>query len=83
MAAMNNESRFDAFATREDLTAAYARHLNLNGTDSDIANLVSANALKYTPHLYRGGWVIRGFGFSVERIGKYIPADRSGRPELV
>lgn len=81
--ATQNETRFDAFATREELKSAYARHLSLNGVEDAAVEMLATNGTKYTPHLYRGGWVVRGFGFSVERIGKFIPADRAGRPELV
>ena len=45
--------------------------------------MVAAEKPKYWPHVYRGGWVIPGFGYSVERIGVNIPAERAGNPELV
>lgn len=63
------------FANREQLVVAY---LLLN--PALHRQCVEA---KYVPHLYRGGFVIPGFGYSVERIGKWIPADRAGDPELV
>lgn len=48
-----------------------------------LARIESRNAAVYVPHVYRGGWVIRGFGYSTERIGKYIEAEKAGKPELV
>lgn len=48
-----------------------------------IARIMVRTLAVYVPHLYRGGWVIRGFGYSVERIGKYISQEVAGNPALV
>jgi len=44
---------------------------------------VAEAVMKYHPHLYRGGWVIPGFGYSRERIGVYITAEQAGDPEYI
>lgn len=49
----------------------------------EIAGIMVRGVAVYVPHLYRGGWVIRGFGYSTERIGKFISAERAGNPMLV
>lgn len=48
-----------------------------------VARIMVRTLAVYVPHLYRGGWVIRGFGYSVERIGKYINQEVAGNPALV
>lgn len=66
------------FANKADLTAAYAKTVSPT-MHSQFIN----DAAKYVPHLYRGGYVIRGFGYSVERIGRFIASQESGDPRLV
>lgn len=71
------------FKTREEMVAAYARKRELDGVPADVvAELVDGVAV-YVPHLYRGGWVIRGFGYSVERVGVYVAAGECGDPLAV
>ena len=71
------------FRTKEDLLTYYACELkqqaikhygrkDKNHTDPCIFELMAKTAIKYTPHLYNGGWVIPGFGYSTERIGKFV-----------
>lgn len=48
-----------------------------------LAEIIVRNKLIYTPHIYRGGYVIRGFGYSTERIGIYISKKNAGSPKLV
>ena len=66
-----------AYATKDELMAAYA------ATKLSLHRQFIANAAVYVPHLYRGGFVIRGFGYSVERIGRYVAADVAGDPRIV
>lgn len=66
-----------AFATKEQMIAAFAKaNQNLH------ASFHSA-AAKYVPHMYRGGFVIPGFGFSVERIGRFVGKEDCGNAMLV
>lgn len=71
------------YKTKADLIAGYKNKLELDGLQSDIAKIMAKDKLAYVPHLYRGGFVIRGFGFSVERIGTYISLEKAGNPEVV
>ncbi len=48
-----------------------------------VAMLSAQCMSKYCPNLYRGGYVIPQFGYSVERIGKYVAADEAGDPTRV
>ena len=78
---MDTTIRMHQFADLDELLEAYA-------IDRYPANLklgveMGRLAYKYVPHLYRGGYVIPGFGYSTERIGRPIPADRAGNPYLV
>lgn len=87
------ETMLMSFATKEELIAARtsqaaydnyeAGHFEDMTEATDIAGRVARTEAVYVPHLYRGGWVIRGFGYSTERIGKYVTADVAGNPELV
>jgi hypothetical protein len=80
---MKTETRFEKFATKEELEAAYVTYRVQGDLDRVVAAILVEGMAVYVPHLYRGGWVIRGFGYSTERIGQYVPADRAGRPETV
>jgi len=63
---------------KEDLILSYARHLALerfkfDKSESftelvDMLKTAGELVIKYVPHLYRGGYVIPGFGWSTERI---------------
>jgi hypothetical protein len=70
----------NAYATKELLVEAYANKLELDGLDRFAANLIAGDKTVYVPHKYRGGYVIREFGYSVERVGKYVPAASAGNP---
>lgn len=72
-----------AYPTLAALLEAYERKLQLDGKDATIAAIIAADAWVYVPHLYRGGSVVRGFGYSVERVGVYVPAERAGDPLAV
>lgn len=65
------------FANKEEMTAAYA------ADNPRLHNQFINDSAKYVPHLYRGGYVIRGFGYSVERIGRFVAASEAGDPRLV
>lgn len=72
-----------AFATKEELVQSYKNKLNLCGMSSDCAAMVATEEAVYVPHKYRGGFVVRNFGFSIERIGKYVNLADAGNPEDV
>ena len=65
------------YRTRDELVAAYA------STCPTLHKQFHIGAAVYVPHIYRGGWVVRGFGFSVERIGKYVTKETAGDPLAV
>ena len=68
------------FKTKKELIDAYAVELETeNKVEIEIATMIAKQKLVYVAHIYRGGWVIRGFGYSTERI-KDFPV---GNPELV
>lgn len=76
------------FDTKENMVAAWVRERahEYHGNYEEnlvLAKIEAKDVAIYTPHLYRGGFVIRGFGYSVERIGKYISKENAGNPELV
>jgi hypothetical protein len=73
-----------AYRTQSDLIAGRVLDLHTSGRmDKTTAEIHAADELVYVPHIYRGGWVIRGFGYSTERIGQYVAADNAGYPEVV
>lgn len=44
-------------------------------------NIVAEMKAVYVPHIYKGGKVIPGFGYSTERIGKgFVTAESAGEP---
>lgn len=63
------------FATKESLLNAFSRVFG------QPDNILAAMKVVYRPHAYRGGWMIPGFGYSTERIGVYVAADRAGAPQ--
>lgn len=77
-----------SFQTKTEMVNAWvkSRAHELSGkyeNNIELAKIESKAIAVYVPHLYRGGFVIRGFGFSTERIGKYVSKELSGSPELV
>lgn len=77
------------FATKEDLVNAWINekaHAIDNGEllaeRVKLATVMAQGIAVYVPHLYRGGWVIRDFGYSVERVGM-LPELHAGNPALV
>lgn len=69
------------FNTKQELADAYAADKVARGVCSaDVAAIAAEDAPRYVPHIYRGGHLIRGFGYSTERIGVYVDADKAGTP---
>jgi hypothetical protein len=73
----------NGYTTKDELVAAYARTLELGGMPDFAARDIAADRAVYVPHLYRGGWVVRGFGYSTERVGKYVTPETCGNPLTV
>jgi hypothetical protein len=48
-----------------------------------VAKIMATMVTVYVPHIYRGGWVIREFGYSTERISVYVAPENCGIPECV
>jgi hypothetical protein len=77
------------FPSKDDLVNAWIReraHEYQGETHRDalvLARIESRSVAVYVPYLYRGGWVIRGFGFSVERIGRFVSSENAGCPFVV
>lgn len=73
------------FSTKEEMILEYQKELRFTHfMDEPSAKILAKNSPVYTPHIYRGGWVIKGFGFSVERISQgYISNINAGNPCLV
>jgi hypothetical protein len=70
---------------KEELIKKYENFLiTEHGLEKDIAKIMTTkfNKCKYVPHIYRGGWVIPGFGFSIERK-EILKEKESGNPYLV
>lgn len=70
------------FITMEDLKTGYATMLNSKeNIEIIIAEIMAATKIKYHPHVYKGGFVIPGFGYSVDRIENNLVAiEYSGNP---
>lgn len=51
------------YATKEELCLSYAEQFE----DKHIGLMVALSKAVYSPHIYRGGWMIEGFGYSTER----------------
>lgn len=50
----------------------------------ELTRIMVKGKAVYVPHLYRGGWVIRDFGYSTDRIAAgYVSEDKAGDPEAV
>jgi hypothetical protein len=68
------------FPTDQALYQAYGKR---KGEPSGCTLLGKA-AATYAPHIYRGGVVISGWGYSVERIERgLVSAERAGRADHV
>lgn len=68
---------------KDDLIKCFIEEMVRQGIDKDLAKILVKSNIKYIPHLYKGGWVIPGYGYSVERIGKYVKKENAGDPSLV
>ena len=73
---MNNKEpkMLQAYPTKTALLNAFSK---ANGQPDNI--LASIKAV-YRPHQFRGGWMIPGFGYSIERVGVYVAAEKAGVP---
>jgi hypothetical protein len=72
------------FRTKDDLIEAYRIQIELDGQDILASKAIAITAAKYTPHLYRGGYVIRDFGYSTERTSSgRLQKGRDGNPYAV
>ena len=71
------------FETYEALLNAYVIELETLGMSPQAARIVAVRDCKYVPHIYRGGYVIPNYGYSTERIGKYVSREKAGTPENV
>lgn len=70
----------NVFQTDAELFQAYGK---MRGEPKGCAILGKAKAL-YAPHIYRGGSVVPGWGYSIERISKgYVSFARAGNPAHV
>jgi hypothetical protein len=63
-----------AFTSKTDLLNAYSK------AHSQPDNILASMKAVYRPHQFRGGWMIPGFGYSTERIGAYVQAEKAGVP---
>lgn len=71
------------FESQKALLNAYVIELETLGMSPQAARIVAVRDCKYVPHIYRGGYVIPYFGFSIERVGRYISREKAGTPENV
>lgn len=71
------------YESNNALLNAYVIELETLGMSPQAARIVAVRDCKYVPHVYRGGYVIPHFGFSVERIGRYVSREKAGTPEKV
>jgi hypothetical protein len=71
------ERTMQKYATKADLVGAYAQSRILDGIDSGLAYMIAADKPSYVPHIYNGGWFIRGFGYSTERVGVFVEPGRN------
>lgn len=81
---MTRSEALQEFSTREELEmAGIAFVMATTGCDKESAKISIRAMMHYSPVYYRGGWVIPGFGYSVERIGRYVSTEHAGNPEFV
>ena len=84
------------FKTKEDLIDAYAYYSAFSDfigaieqdtaipkEDIEIKRMVAKSLCKYRAPFYSGGWIIPDFGYSTERIGKYVSKEKAGNPSIV
>ena len=78
----NNENKLLQFRTKAELEIGFAAYQMASqpGLDKAVAMLTAQSATKYVPHIFSGGWVIPGFGYSIERIGQHITLAEAGTP---
>ncbi len=70
----------NAFATDRELFQTFSAQ---RGEPNGCAILGKAKSM-YAPHVYRGGSVIPGWGYSIERIVKgFVTPQTAGNPEHV
>jgi len=50
------------FKNKQDLQRAFSKQ------KGEADNILACMVTKYMPHIYRGGYLIEGFGYSTERI---------------
>jgi hypothetical protein len=75
-----------SFTSLENLIESYALNLMIDQLDleRDTALRLARSKIKYVPVVYKGGYVIPGFGFSTERIFEgYVHPLSAGDPESV
>jgi hypothetical protein len=83
------------FKTKIEMESAWIEataaemHFRLNAPETrndaeGLADKMVKGKAVYVPHLYRGGYVIREFGYSTDRLGMgIIDESLAGHPELV
>ena len=80
---MSTNGVLQEFESYKALLNAYVTELETLGMSPQAARIVAVRDCKYVPHVYRGGYVIPHFGYSTERIGRYVSRDKAGTPENV
>lgn len=82
MSLLQEVNKFDS---KEQMLEEYSKHCNRDEPEHHhLAAHDLAHCCVYVPHIYRGGYVIRGYGHSIERIlNGYCTKDNCGFPELV
>lgn len=75
------ETMMSEYRNLDALVLAYREKCELDGMSQDGAKIHAQSAYKYVPHLYRGGYVIPGFGYSTERESQgRIQKGKAGNP---
>jgi len=54
-----------AFETKNQLIEAYTNEYHKEEIGFDY---IAKSNCKYTPHIYNGGWFIKDYGYSIERL---------------
>ena len=71
------------FDNKQQLIDAFTVYaMQTSGMDKASASIYAKGRAKYSPHVYRGGWVIPHFGYSVERL-PMLEGDWAGTPEVI